>query len=335
MNWNVLGHEWAETLLKQHIVRGQTRHAYLLTGPPGVGRRTLSLRFAQALNCLQPPAPGEYCGSCRMCRQIERMQQPDLSIVEAETTGGTLKVDQVRELQHTLSLTPYEANYRVALLLRFEEAHASAQNALLKTLEEPADRVILLLTADSAENLLPTIVSRCEVLRLRPLSFDKLAEALQEHWQIPIQEANMLAHLSGGRTGKALFLHNQPDALEAYRERAEDLLRLLESSRRERFVYAESFRKKERDEIREIYQVWLSFWRDVLLVASGAEAPLINLEKEEVIRFVAGMVGAREAHTCTANMEQGLSWLDKNLNRQLLTEVLLMDWPRVWGTKEN
>jgi len=331
----VLGHEWAETLLKQHIARGQTRHAYLLTGPPGVGRRTLSLRFAQALNCLQPPSPGEYCGDCRMCRQIERMQQADLSIVQAETTGGTLKVDQVRELQHTLSLTPYEANYRVALLLRFEEAHPSAQNALLKTLEEPADRVILLLTADSAENLLPTIVSRCEVLRLRPLSIEKLAEALHDRWQIPVQEASMLAHLSGGRTGKALFLRDQPDALEAYRERAEDLLRLLESSRRERFVYAESFRKKEREEIREIYQVWLSFWRDVLLVASGAEAPLINLEKEEAIRFVAGTVGARAAHTCTANMEQGLSRLDQNLNRQLLTEVLLMDWPRVRGIKEN
>jgi len=331
----VLGHEWAETLLKEHIARGQTRHAYLLTGPPGVGRRTLSLRFAQALNCLQSPSPGEYCGDCRMCRQIERMQQADLSIVQAETTGGTLKVDQVRELQHTLSLTPYEANYRVALLLRFEEAHPSAQNALLKTLEEPADRVILLLTADSAENLLPTIVSRCEVLRLRPLSIEKLAEALRDRWQMPVQEASMLAHLSGGRTGKALFLRDQPDALEAYRERAEDLLRLLESSRRERFVYAESFRKKEREEIREIYQVWLSFWRDVLLVASGAEAPLINLEKEEAIRFVAGTVGARAAHTCTANMEQGLSRLDQNLNRQFLTEVLLMDWPRIRGIKEN
>ena len=333
MSWNVLGHEWAETLLKQHIAKGQVRHAYLLTGPAGVGRRTLAVRFAQALNCEQPLAPGEPCGVCRICRQIERMQHADLSVVEAEVMGGTLKVDQVRELQHSLSLTAYEANYRVALLLRFEEAHLSAQNALLKTLEEPADRVILLLTADSAENLLPTIVSRCEVLRLRPLSVERLMAALQQGWQMPLEEARLLAHLSSGRTGKALFYHQHPEALESRREWVEDFFRLLDSSLRERMVYADSFRKKEREEIREIYRVWLSLWRDVLLAASGAEAPLINLEKESAIRAVAGSVGAHAGYACAAGMEQGLQRLDQNLNRQLLTEVLLMDWPRVQGVK--
>ena len=331
MNWDVLGHEWAETLLKQHIARDQVRHAYLLTGPPGVGRRTLGLRFAQALNCLQPPAPGECCGVCRMCTQIERMQQADLSIVTAETVGGTLKVDQIRELQHTLSLTPYEAKYRVALLLRFQEANANAQNALLKTLEEAPDKVILLLTADTAENLLPTIVSRCEVLRLRPLSIEHLSEALQNRWHIPPEEARMLAHLSGGRTGKALFFHDNPEALATRREWVEDFVRLLESSRRERFAYADPFRKKEREEIREIYQVWLSLWRDAMLVASGAKVPIVNLEWEKNITFLAGAVGTRTARICTTNLEQGLSRLDQNLNRQLLTEVLLMDWPSVQG----
>ena len=331
MDWNVLGHEWAETLLKQHIVRDQVRHAYLLTGPPGVGRRTLALRFSQALNCLQPPSPGACCGVCRMCTQIERMQQVDLSLVTAEKVGGTLKVDQIRALQHTLSLTPYEANYRVAVLQRFEEAHISAQNALLKTLEEPPDKVILILTVDTAENLLPTIISRCEVLRLRPLSIERLAEALRDRWQIPPEEARMLAHLSGGRTGKAVYFHRNPEALETRREWVEDFLRLLGNSRRERFAYAEPFKKKEREEIREFYQVWLSFWRDIMLVASGADVPLVNLEWQKDIRFLAGVVGVHSARICTANLEQGMSKLEQNLNRQLLTEVLLMDWPRVNG----
>src|SRR5574342_647685 len=137
MPWDLLGHEWAARLLTEHIAGGRLRHAYLFTGPRGVGRRTLALRLAQAVNCLQPPAPGVPCGACSACVRMERMQHPDLAVIQAETEGGVLKVEGVRDLQHSLSLAPYEARYRIALLLRFEEANPSAANALLKTLEEP------------------------------------------------------------------------------------------------------------------------------------------------------------------------------------------------------
>src|SRR5512146_42884 len=129
MNWNMLGSEWAIQLLKSHVANQQLRHAYLITGPQGVGRRTLALRLAQAVNCRQPVSPGEPCGICSNCKRLEAMQHPDLTVVQADQEGGTLKVDQVRELQHSLALSPYEANYRIALLLRFEEAHPSAENA--------------------------------------------------------------------------------------------------------------------------------------------------------------------------------------------------------------
>ena len=178
MDSAIHGHEWAETLLQHQIASGQVRHAYLFTGPDGVGRRSLALRFAQAVNCTNPPAPGKACGACRTCTHTERMQQVDLSIIQSETPGAMIKVDQIRTLQHSLSLSPYEARYRIALLLDFEAANANAQNALLKTLEEAPDKVILVITASSAEELLPTIVSRCEQLRLRPLPVEKLAEIL-------------------------------------------------------------------------------------------------------------------------------------------------------------
>ena len=90
MEWNVIGHEWAARLLQQHIANGEARHAYLFTGPAGIGRRTLALRFAQALNCANPPAPGLPCGACRACQQIERQQHTDLAVQIARESGLTI-----------------------------------------------------------------------------------------------------------------------------------------------------------------------------------------------------------------------------------------------------
>src|SRR5512133_2192765 len=119
-NWNLVGHEWAVDMLKKHVANGTTRHAYLFSGPPGVGRRALALRFAQALTCPQPSAPGQPCRQCRSCQQVENQQHPDLTIVQSEQEGAMLKVDQVRELQRVIALAPFQSRYRIALLLRFQ-----------------------------------------------------------------------------------------------------------------------------------------------------------------------------------------------------------------------
>lgn len=327
MSWNVTGHEWAARLLQDNIARGDVRHAYLLTGPVGVGRRTLALQFAQALNCLNPPAPGDFCGECRICRQIAAMQHSDLSVVQAEKEGGVLKVDSVRELQHTLALLPYESRYRVALLLRFQEANASAQNALLKTLEEAPQRVVLLLTADSAESLLPTISSRCEVLRLRPMPLGRLEGALAKYG-VDGQDARLLAHLSGGRLGYALRLKEDVGRQEQRRAFIDDLLNMLDSNRRERFAYAEAI-ARDREALREAYAIWLSFWRDLMFRAASPELPLVNLDREEEIDLLAEKIDTATARARVTDLERAITRLDSNLNARLLTEVILLDWPRI------
>ncbi len=326
-DWGLIGHTWAVDMLKQHIAHDRLRHAYLFSGPPGLGRRTLALRLARALNCTQPPAAGEACGTCRDCRGILAMQHPDLSIVQAETEGGTLKVEQIRQLRQALVLKPYQARYRVALLLRFQEANPNAANALLKTLEEAPAYAVLILTADNPEQLLPTIVSRCEVLRLRAVPLEEAAAALQARGLEPPQ-ARLLAHISGGRPGFAMRLAGNPELLEKRTGHLNDLQRLLSASRFERFAYAESL-ARDKEALRQALFTWLSYWRDVMLRASGANSPLANVDRLAETEHLAARFDLNACRRVVANLETAIQQLESNVNPRLLAEVLLLDWPKV------
>ena len=325
--WEVYGHDWAVEMLQRHVANGTLRHAYLLTGPASVGRRTLALRLAQALNCANPSAPGVPCRVCRVCKQIESGQFMDLMVIQAENEGGSLKVDQIREVTKFLSLRPYQSSYKIVLFLRFQEANASAQNALLKTLEEAPGYAVLLLTADSAEQLLPTIVSRCEILRLRPLALAEVKNFLILRG-VSDEKAEFLAHLAGGRPGYALRLSQDEKALAFRAEKLEDLHRLLADNLGDRFHYAEKL-AKDKDVFRQTLVIWLSYWRDMLLNTSGASAALTNIDRAEEIEGLGSRVDRSLARAITVEIENSIERLDRNLNARLLAEITLMDWPRI------
>ncbi len=325
-NWDILGNAWAVDMLRQHVARGAARHAYLFTGPEGVGRLALALRFAQALNCTQPPDPGSPCRSCRDCTEIEARKHPDLTILAAESEGGALKVDPIRDARRGLALKPYQSKYRVTIFRRFQEATDEAANALLKTLEEAPDYAVLILTADSPESLLPTIVSRCEILRLHPVPLEMVASFLQARGA-STEEALLLAHVSAGSPGRALGLLHDQTALSFRSGRLDDLKSLLPASRAQRFAYADQL-SRDKTAMRRVFDLWLSFWRDVLIRVAGDPSPIANVDRQSEIEAVAARLDLSTARRLVADLDRARAQLDANVNARLLAEVLLLDWPR-------
>jgi DNA polymerase-3 subunit delta' len=338
-NWTLIGNEWAVDMLKKHIVNGTTRHAYLFAGPPGLGRRTLAIRFAQALNCQTPIEPGIPCGGCRDCKQIAAMQHADLSIIEPTTkdpnnskelipaSNGEIRIQQIRDLQKTINLKPYQSRYRVLIFLRFQQANIEACNALLKTLEEAPSYAVLILTADNPEQLLPTIVSRCEVLRLRPLKIEDVMNELESRG-VESGRAKLIAHISGGRFGYALRLLEEEALLGRREERLNDLQGLISASRVEKFAYADKL-SRDKESMRQAVLIWLSYWRDVMLRTAHAETPLVNVDRNVEIEDLAGRLNLSIARRVVSGLEDVLEKMEKNVNSRLLAEVLLLDLPKV------
>ncbi|MCW5874921.1 MAG: hypothetical protein KIS88_09790 [Anaerolineales bacterium] len=327
-NWGLLGHEWAVGLLRQQIADGRQRHAYLFTGPLGVGRRSLALRLAQAINCTQPPAPGQFCGECRACRGFGRGQHPDLLLVERQEGDREIKIDALRALSRSLSRTPLESRYQVALILNFHHASEEAANALLKTLEEPNPSVVLCLTALDADSIPATVVSRCELVRLRPLPPAQLAPALQTRLGMDESQAQLLASVSQGLPGLALRLHADDTLMENRTNWLEAGRHLLGASRVERFAFAEKA-SKDRQGLRDQLLVWLSYWRDVVVAASGGAVPLSNIDHAAEIQNIAQMIGFEQATRVLQAVERALTQLETNVNARLALEVLLLELPAV------
>lgn len=325
-NWGIVGHRWAVRLLQRAVEQRELSHAYLFTGPSGVGKASLARALALAALC---PAPSPPCRSCVGCRLVASGSHPDLCWVAPESGAGRIKIEQVRDLQRQLSLTPNLALRRVAVLEGFEQATPSAANALLKTLEEPPEHALLVLLAPDTDSLLPTVVSRCQVISLQPLAIPAIEQALQERWKVEPEQARLLAHLCGGRLGWAVNAASDPRVLRRREQWLEGLSRLLSASLVDRFRQAGEL-SRDLEAAYEALEVWAGWWRDVMLTAAGVEEGLTNLDRQERLREQADRIGMERARGLVEATRATVDRLRRNANPLLALEVLLVfDLPRL------
>ncbi len=217
---DIVGQDRVTAFLKKSAAEGTTTHAYLFVGPPGAGKRTAARALACALLC-----EDGGCGSCAVCSRIKRGVHPDVRVIEPEG-AATYMVDQVRELIHDTNMSPTEARQKIYVLDRAEAFNPAAANALLKTLEEPPDDVVLVLLTTSWEAVIPTIASRCQVVRFAPVTPSTAVVILGERTGVGADEALAALAASGGVVPRAIDFVSSP-ARRAARDRLLGVLRDL------------------------------------------------------------------------------------------------------------
>jgi DNA polymerase-3 subunit delta' len=327
--WQMVGHEWAVALLRGAMETGRLAHAYLFTGSAHVGKTRLTTDLASAILCTGDEPP---CGVCASCRRIAQGMHPDVSLVQPD--NGRIKIDQIRSLQRELVLSPHRdaprkagGAGRLAIITEFQTATLEAANALLKTLEEPPGRVILLLTATDASLLLPTIVSRCQLMPLRALAGQQIEDALRERWHVDPPRAHLIASLAAGRMGWAISAAEGTDVLAQRQQQLEALQKLLRQGPASRIQAAERLGKRQ--DLDEIMQLWQTWWRDVALLASGCGELVVNLDYVEALRQQAQQHGLVQACGALRGIEAAQQQIEQNVNPRLALEVLLLGWGRV------
>lgn len=330
MSWGLIGHDWAEALLQRHIAQSAVRHAYLITGPAGLGKRSLAIRFAQALNCSYAESPGELCGrpDCRSCSLTPVERYPDLHLVAPD---GTTKIDEIRQLQAKLALAPYEGRWRVAILTDFHLATENAANALLKILEEPPPKVVLLLTAPDLSSLTLTVSSRCEQLALRSVERSAIEAALVQRG-VDLAEAGSLAALAAGRPGIAIALSEDPQRLEQRSLAVSELAGVLGAGRVERFAEVQRLIGRgplpaQRERVCHLLEVWSDVWRDWVHLGYGSAAKLYDPASAKRLASGTPPVAPYELAAGLEAIARAQSAVLDNANLRLTLEELMLTLP--------
>ncbi|MFC1912262.1 DNA polymerase III subunit delta' [Chloroflexota bacterium] len=333
--WQIVGQTRVVDLLQRSLEKDSLAHAYLFAGSPNVGKMTLAINLAQALNCPETERP---CGECASCQKIASANHADVQIVgltrnenSSETRLRTeISIDQIRQLQHFASLPPFEGKYKVFIIEGAEFLSTEAANCLLKTLEEPADKVVFILLTTNEKLLPATVISRCQRLELTPLTAAEMENALTTRWSIEPQKASLLARLSRGCLGWALSAVSDESRLVQRKEKIEKLLEIISADYEGRFTCAAQLAAQftqSREAVQEVLDLWINWWRDLLLVKIGCSDVITNIDYLATLTEVAECYRLNQIKAFIDSIRAAEEQLGQNANPRLALEVLMLDMP--------
>jgi DNA polymerase-3 subunit delta' len=318
----ILGQEPAIKFLKNSLKRGKVAHAYLFYGIEGIGKEKTARVLAQALNCLSPQGV-EACGECRSCLKIESGAHPDLIVIKP--SGAFIRIEQIRSLKRQLIYKPLEGRYRIAIITNADLLNKESANCLLKTLEEPPDTSIIILMATDINELLPTIVSRCQAVLFRPLSPAVISKYLCSYGdnKFSMEQAALLASLSGGSLSRAVRLADSP-LMEMRRDICLKLISLSRQDMENLLLLAENLSGRK-EELPEILAMLKTCLRDLLFLRQGLdERYIINKDLREMLFEGARRWTEKQLIHSLELLYSAEQAITRNYNRQLILENLFL-----------
>lgn len=340
--WNkIIGHSHQIEQLKKALRSGHLPNAYLFTGPRGVGKRTVADMVASAMVCQSAGSVGPVlCGTCVPCLKVKAGTHPDVFVIEPESQqkipegqgadsekgkkqkSENLKIEQMRELQTLLQYHPLEAKAKVAIIDECDRMTDATANSLLKILEEPPKVTHFILISAMPHMLLPTIRSRCRAMAFGPLADEDIARAVGGSGQVPAAEARRIARLSGGSLGTALAI--DPDFVSETMNRFATLLKGGDNA--DVLEVAEGWSRGEPEELRLIFDILASFYRDILCIqALGESVEVVNDNAVEMAK----KIGPRKAERAVSEIQAARRTLETTANKQLMFENLLFNLTKV------
>lgn len=319
---DIIGHEDIVKHFKSSIELGKVSHAYILNGEKGTGKKTLAAVVSKSLQCEGGEA--DPCNTCTSCLQAESGNQPDIIWVNHEKPN-VISVDEIRsQIVNDISLKPYSSRYKIYIVPDAQMMNPQAQNALLKTLEEPPEYAIIMLLTTNVDKFLPTILSRCIVLNFKPVEPMDVMDYLKEQLQVDDATAKFCTDFSQGNLGKAVRLAISPEYNEI-KEDAVRLLRQIDVMDMEDVISSVKSMGKFKLDITDYIDIMTMWFRDILMVKiSNSPNKLIFKDEYSVLRKQASRVSYEGVEEILTAMDKLKIRLEANVNFDIAMELMLL-----------